>query len=53
MSDGSDDGVPEFIHHPVMVDRVVELFAKVPSGLFVDATTGGGGHSSAILASRA
>ena len=52
MSDGSDDGVPEFIHHPVMVDRVVELFANVPPGLFIDATTGGGGHSAAILASR-
>lgn len=35
-----------------MVDRVVELFADVPSGVVVDATLGAGGHSEAILDSR-
>lgn len=43
------DANPGFDHLPVMVDRVVELFAPVPPGLVVDATLGGAGHSRAIL----
>jgi 16S rRNA (cytosine1402-N4)-methyltransferase len=35
-----------------MVDEVAELFSPVPSGVFVDATLGGGGHADAVLASR-
>lgn len=38
-----------FAHQPVMVDRVVELFAPVPPGVVVDATVGGGGHAAALL----
>lgn len=38
-----------FEHEPVMVGEVVDLFAPVPAGTVVDATTGGAGHSSAIL----
>lgn len=38
-----------FVHHPVMVDQIAELFAPVPSGWMVDATVGGGGHTGAIL----
>ena len=38
-----------FEHQPVMVDEVVDLLRAVPPGLIVDATVGGGGHSSAIL----
>ena len=35
------------VHDPVMVDRVVELFAAVPAGVHVDATLGDGGHAAA------
>ncbi|MFP3900077.1 MAG: 16S rRNA (cytosine(1402)-N(4))-methyltransferase RsmH [Acidimicrobiia bacterium] len=38
-----------FAHVPVMVERVVELFAPVPPGVVVDATVGGGGHAEALL----
>jgi 16S rRNA (cytosine1402-N4)-methyltransferase len=38
-----------FEHIPVLRDEVVALFDVVPSGLFVDATVGGGGHASAVL----
>src|SRR3954452_23158486 len=41
-----------FEHRPVMVDEVVELFEPVPSGTVVDATVGGGGHATAILAAN-
>jgi len=41
-----------FAHDPVMVDEIVEVFRSVPSGVVLDATLGGGGHSSAILDSR-
>lgn len=36
-------------HQPVMVDEVVELLAPRPGARIVDATTGHGGHASAIL----
>lgn len=39
----------EFVHHPVLLDEVVGLFGSVPSGIVVDATLGGGGHSEALL----
>jgi len=38
-----------FPHEPVLVDRIVELFAPVPAGIVVDATLGGGGHAEALL----
>ena len=41
-----------FVHHPVMVAEVVEHLAAIPSGTFVDATVGGGGHARAILNAR-
>lgn len=44
---------PSFPHRPVMVEEVVDLFAPVPAGLFVDATVGGGGHARAVLEARA
>jgi 16S rRNA (cytosine1402-N4)-methyltransferase len=40
---------PDFVHRPVLVDVVVELFAPVPPGVVVDATLGGGGHAEALL----
>ena len=39
----------DFAHRPVLVERVVELFAPVPPGVVVDATVGGGGHAAALL----
>ena len=41
-----------FSHNPVMKAEIVETFRSVPSGVIVDATLGGGGHSEAILDSR-
>lgn len=41
-----------FHHLPVLVDRIVELFAPVPPGWVVDATVGGGGHARALLAAH-
>lgn len=46
-------GPSQFEHRPVMLAEVVELFASVPSGVIVDATLGGAGHSRALLDSRA
>ncbi len=42
-----------FEHAPVMRDEIVSAFATVPAGTVVDATLGGGGHSAALLESRA
>ena len=44
--------VSDFFHRPVMLAEIVELFAAVPAGTFVDATAGGGGHASAVLAAH-
>jgi 16S rRNA (cytosine1402-N4)-methyltransferase len=48
----SPDQDREFAHRPVMVDEIVELFAPVPAGWVVDATLGGAGHASAMLAAH-
>jgi 16S rRNA (cytosine1402-N4)-methyltransferase len=45
---GDTDGGP-FEHHPVLLDRIVDLFAPVPPGWVVDATLGGAGHAAALL----
>jgi 16S rRNA (cytosine1402-N4)-methyltransferase len=44
--------MPQDSHEPVMVGEVVGLFAPVPAGMVVDATTGMGGHSAALLAAH-
>ena len=49
MSDAGGEAASEFRHQPVLVERIVELFAPVPPGWVVDATVGGGGHASALL----
>jgi len=36
-------------HHPVLEREIVELFAGLPAGVYVDATLGGAGHTHAIL----
>jgi len=38
-----------FLHLPVMADEITKLFAKVPEGVVLDATLGGGGHAELIL----
>jgi len=46
----TNDAHPAPFHHlPVLLDRVVALFAPVPAGWIVDATLGGGGHAEALL----
>lgn len=40
---------PIFSHKSVMFDEVMEVFAPVESGLFIDGTLGGGGHSQGFL----
>jgi 16S rRNA (cytosine1402-N4)-methyltransferase len=41
-----------FEHLPVMAAEVLDLLTPVPTGLVVDATVGGGGHSRALLTAR-
>ena len=36
-----------FSHEPVMLKEVLDTFASLREGLFVDATVGGGGHAEA------
>ena len=39
----------EYPHKPVMVNEVVKLLITRPDGIYVDGTTGSGGHSEEIL----
>ena len=41
--------MPAFEHEPVLLGRILDLFAAVPDGIFVDATLGGAGHAAALL----
>jgi 16S rRNA (cytosine1402-N4)-methyltransferase len=41
-----------FEHLPVMAGEVLDLLMPIPTGLVVDATVGGGGHSRALLSAR-
>ncbi len=54
MTDNGDNptGGTEFRHVPVMRDEVVSVLSEVPDGLVVDATLGGAGHASALLAAN-
>ena len=47
------DSAFKFSHSPVMLHACVEALVHNPSGTYVDATYGGGGHSAAILAELA
>ncbi len=48
-ADAGPGGPGDFHHVPVLLDRVVALFADLPPGLYVDATLGGAGHATAVL----
>ena len=39
----------EFSHQPVLLDEVLEALDVKPNGIYIDATYGYGGHSTAIL----
>lgn len=41
-----------FSHEPVMLEEIMSVFADMNSGVFLDATLGGAGHSAAILAAH-
>jgi len=43
------DNEPAFLHAPVMLGEVVAAFSELSSGVIVDMTAGGGGHSGALL----
>lgn len=45
-------GTAGFAHDPVMLEEVTDVMADVPDGYVVDATLGGAGHASAILAAN-
>jgi 16S rRNA (cytosine1402-N4)-methyltransferase len=38
-----------FAHEPVMLDQILDVFADMNGGVFLDATLGGAGHSTALL----
>ena len=40
----------EFYHQPIMLDQVIEGLCIRPDGTYVDCTTGGAGHTQAIVA---
>lgn len=41
--------MPEFTHQPVLLDEAVQMLDIKPSGVYVDATVGGAGHSLKIV----
>lgn len=48
----TSDDVGEFVHVPVLLDKVLAAFDAVPPGLVIDGTLGGGGHAAALLDRR-
>lgn len=38
-----------FVHQPVLFEETIDLLSVKPEGVYIDGTTGGGGHSAAIL----
>ena len=52
LEDGKGTPSVEFVHVPVLCAEVLGFLSEVPSGLVIDCTAGGGGHSNALLAAR-
>ena len=50
--DRRGDGGRVFEHRPVMATEIVGALAPCPPGVLVDATLGGAGHASALLAAH-
>ncbi len=48
----AEETAGDFAHLPVMAAEVTDLLTPVPTGLVVDATVGGGGHSRLLLTAR-
>ena len=48
----ADDVMAGFEHDPVMAVEIERIFAEVPTGVLVDATTGGAGHAARLLTLR-
>jgi 16S rRNA (cytosine1402-N4)-methyltransferase len=49
MAAARTDSEPPFVHISVMPAEVIAAFGELTSGVIVDATAGGAGHSSALL----
>ena len=48
--DGSHgDAVTQFVHDSVMLPEIMAIFSDLTTGVFLDATLGGAGHSVALL----
>lgn len=41
-----------FVHDPVMLNEILEVFSSMNTGVFVDCTLGGAGHTSAVLSAH-
>ena len=41
-----------FVHDPVMLQEILEVFSSMNTGVFADCTLGGAGHSTAILSAH-
>ena len=41
-----------FVHDPVMLQEILEVFSAMNTGVFADCTLGGAGHSTAILSAH-
>lgn len=48
----TEGSAASFAHDPVMLSEVVDVLSDVPDGYVVDATLGGAGHASALLAAN-
>lgn len=48
----ADATTADFAHDPVMLEEILDVFAEVPTGAYVDATLGGAGHATALLERR-
>lgn len=52
MAPPGSDRPPVFEHLPVMATEIVAALGRVPTGVVLDATLGGGNHAAALLTAR-